>query len=136
MGHQVPSRDEGEIFVRALRAYVAQLEKRKYGATDKPRASQRQSANPRHIPARVRREVARRDEHRCTFVAQNGRRCEARGRLEYDHIEPVARGGKPTISNLRLRCRAHNQYAAEKTYGASFMQGKWEGRRLDSLAPA
>lgn len=34
---------------------------------------------------------------------------------------PVARGGETSAANLRLRCRAHNQYAAEQAFGAGFM---------------
>ena len=44
--------------------------------------------------------------------------------LELDHVIPVARGGAGTLRNLRLRCRAHNQYEAERVYGAAFMQSK------------
>jgi hypothetical protein len=36
----------------------------------------------------------------------------------------VARGGEATAENLRLRCRAHNGYAAERTFGAGFMERK------------
>jgi HNH endonuclease len=62
-------------------------------------------------------------------VAENGHRCEERKGLEFDHIEPVARGGKSTIDNLRLRCRAHNQLSAEQTYGREFMDAKIEESR-------
>jgi hypothetical protein len=55
-----------------------------------------------------------------------GHRCEARTRLEFDHIEPVARGGRATVAGMRLRCRAHNQYAAECAFGAGFMSRKRE----------
>jgi hypothetical protein len=44
-------------------------------------------------------------------------------------VHPVARGGKATIENTRLRCRAHNQYEAERTYGAGFMREKREAGR-------
>ena len=44
--------------------------------------------------------------------------------LEFDHIEPVARGGASTVENVRLLCRAHNQHAAEQAYGAAFMDSK------------
>ena len=57
-------------------------------------------------------------------MSDRGKRCEARTRLEFDHIEPVARGGRATVGGLRLRCRAHNQYAAECTLGTEFMSGK------------
>ncbi len=56
-----------------------------------------------------------------------GHRCNERARLEYDHIQPLARGGATSIDNLRLRCRAHNQYDAEQTFGAAFMQWKRAG---------
>ena len=39
-------------------------------------------------------------------------------------MHPVARGGKATVENTRLRCRAHNQYEAERTYGSGFMREK------------
>ncbi|MFI5370956.1 MAG: HNH endonuclease [Candidatus Eisenbacteria bacterium] len=77
----------------------------------------------------MRRRVWQRDQGQCTFVAENGRRCEARTRLEFDHVDPVARGGDPTSDNLRLRCRAHNQYAAERAFGEAFMRGKRENGR-------
>jgi HNH endonuclease len=49
--------------------------------------------------------------------------------LEIDHIEPVARGGEATVENLRLLCRAHNQYAAEREFGAEFMSRKLDEAR-------
>jgi hypothetical protein len=126
LSHQLPTRDEAEVFVRALRAYVSLLEKRKYGVTDKPRNSVCEHTAPGYVRACVRREVRQRDQDRCTFVAPGGHRCEARNLLEFDHIEPVARGGKSTVDNLRLRCRAHNRLAAEEAFGREFMRTKVE----------
>jgi hypothetical protein len=68
--------------------------------------------------------VFQRDQGRCTFASNCGKRCESTSRLEFDHIEPVAKGGPSTTSNLRLRCRAHNQYAADCAFGAGFMHEK------------
>jgi 5-methylcytosine-specific restriction endonuclease McrA len=127
LSHRIPSGDEGQVFLHALRALVRRLETRKFGSSDRPRPSvSRESRNPRHIPAQVRRAVCERDGQRCTFVAANGHRCAARRLLEFDHIVPVARGGKSWADNLRLRCRAHNQVTAEETYGEHFMQAKRE----------
>jgi hypothetical protein len=39
-------------------------------------------------------------------------------------VIPVARGGEATVSNIRLLCRAHNQLAAERVFGAGFMKHK------------
>jgi len=57
-------------------------------------------------------------------VSETGRRCPARKPLEFDHVLEVARGGEATVADIRLRCRAHNQYQAERTFGAGFMQRK------------
>ena len=66
----------------------------------------------------MRREVWARDAGRCTFVAADGRRCESRFKLEFDHVDEE---GPPTAANLRLRCRPHNLLHAEETYGRPFM---------------
>jgi 5-methylcytosine-specific restriction endonuclease McrA len=83
----------------------------------------------------VKRAVWQRDGGRCTFVGTNGHRCETRRGLEFDHAEPLARGGQATIANLRLRCRAHNQYEAEREFGSDFMRRKREMRREAAQAP-
>jgi 5-methylcytosine-specific restriction endonuclease McrA len=79
----------------------------------------------RTIPADVRRAVWERDEGRCTFVSESGHRCEERRVLEYDHVHPVALGSvHPSVEGIRLRCRAHNQYEAERVFGSEFMEKK------------
>ena len=109
LGHQVPSGDFGKLVVRMAKVCIPQLERRKFAATARPRRSQKRSTSgSRHIPAAVRRAVWERDGGQCTFVSEAGHRCEARRRLEYDHIEPFARGGEATEAGIRLRCRAHN----------------------------
>ena len=133
LSHRMPSGDEAQVLHRALKALITQLEKRKYAATDKPRKP-RTSANPRHIPAYVKRAVEERDGGRCTFVSDTGQRCAERRFLEFDHVHEVARGGQATISNIRLRCRAHNQYAAECAYGAELMRRCRLGGRDDRHA--
>jgi hypothetical protein len=77
----------------------------------------------------VKRAVWARDSGRCTFVSETGRRCPARKCLEFDHVEEVARGGEASVAGIRLRCRAHNQYQAECTFGAGFMERKREEAR-------
>ena len=128
LGHVLPSGDVKEVFRRVLHDQRNALEKRKFAKCDRPRP-QNGVAKGRHIPAAVKRAVCERDGDRCTFVSDQGRRCESRTRLDLDHIEPVTRGGESTTGNLRLRCRAHNQYEAECTFGPEFMAGKREQAR-------
>ncbi len=126
--------DAMAVLGRAVRLMRRHLERRRFAATERPRR-QRSRAEGRYVPAEVRREVWQRDGGRCTFVSESGRRCESRTGLEFDHSTPVARGGETTVANLRLRCRAHNQHAADCAFGAGFMARKRrEARRPASRA--
>ena len=129
LSHVVVSGDIAEVLDRALEALVLQLERQKFGATTRPRRA-RASMRRRHVPAYVRRAVWERDQGQCTFVSSDGKRCQARRYLEFDHIQPVARGGRATIEGMRLRCHAHNQYTADRAFGPGFMNRK----RQESLA--
>ena len=125
LAHAVPSGDLAEVIERAIALQFAQLRKRRCGAADQPRAgSPRASANPRHVPRAVVRAVWERDGSQCTFVGSGGHRCEARDRLELDHIVPVARGGESTLENLRLLCRTHNQHVAERQLGTAHVTAR------------
>ena len=129
LSHQVPNGDLAAVLDKALDALVRELEKRKFAATHRPPHTARPSENPRQLPAHVRRDVWTRDQGQCTFVSESGQRCSSRTRLEFDHVDEVGRGGEATIGNLRLRCRAHNQYTAECTFGTEFMSRKREAAR-------
>jgi hypothetical protein len=79
----------------------------------------------RYVPREVVREVYARDAGQCTFTSPDGRRCTARGFLEvHHHGTTFARGGAATADNLRLACRAHNLFLAEREYGRGWMQRK------------
>jgi 5-methylcytosine-specific restriction endonuclease McrA len=133
LSHAVPSGDVAQVLDRALDALIVNLEKRKFGAVAGPRRA-RPNERRRHIPAGIRRMVWERDGGQCTFVGANGTRCHAQRFLEFDHIDPVARGGLSVIQNLRPRCRTHNQYEAERALGAEFMNHKRIERRVGSDA--
>ena len=88
----------------------------------------------RYIAAAVRREVFVRDGGQCSFVSEDGRRCEARAFLEFDHIEPWAALGASVVHNLLLRCRAHNGLHARNCFGAKNIAGKIAaGRRQATM---
>jgi hypothetical protein len=115
--HQVPDGDPAKIFDRALTALLEVLARQKFAAAGRPRDKSGGAPRSRHIPSQVKRTVWLRDGGRCAFVAPNGRRCAARGFLEFHHVTPHAAGGEPTPSNIQLRCRAHNHYEAELYFG-------------------
>jgi len=124
LGHRVRSGDLATVFHRALLVLKRELERQKFAATDEPRPGRPRSADSRHIPAEVKRAVWERDQGRCTYVSETGHRCEERSGVQFDHIDAYARGGAATVTTIRLRCRAHNQYDAERTFGAEFMRQK------------
>ena len=123
------ARDRGQVFSRALELFVRQGERRRFGAAGGRRSRAFQSRPTRHIPMHIRAAVWQRDGGQCTFESESGRRCEARSMLQFDHIVPVARIGASTFGNLRLRCRAHNQYGAEQAFGRAFMETRREQSR-------
>jgi hypothetical protein len=85
--------------------------------------------NSRYVPADVRRTVWQRDEARCTFEDANGRRCSERAGLEIHHDHAFALGGPATVENLRLLCRAHNAFWAERDFGRAQMRSIVERSR-------
>ncbi len=125
LAHRKPNPDEAQVLELGLDLLVARLERRKFGATDRPRTARR-SKSVRNISSEVKRQVWARDGGRCTFTSDDGTRCPERRSLEWDHVQPVARGGSSEANNIRLRCRAHNQLEAERVYGKQFMQHKRE----------
>jgi hypothetical protein len=157
MSHANPSRDLAVVVERAVDLLLAELERKRLGKLKHPRtdgttctsgrqffgstkSSQRNrpaKASPRTrtisgIGNRTRRRVFERDGLRCTFVAESGRRCEARAFLELDHIDPKALRGANSADNLRVLCRAHNQFQAERVFGREHIERSRHFRRQKS----
>jgi hypothetical protein len=131
--HAIPDGDPALVVDRALSVLLEHLQrarqaKRKSkaasaartGGRARPSAPPRTPATPRarsrRIPAAVKRAVWERDGGQCAFVGPEGR-CAERGFLEYHHREPFAVGGRTTVENLQLLCRAHNGFEAREYFG-------------------
>jgi 5-methylcytosine-specific restriction endonuclease McrA len=122
--HEVPDGDLAAIIEQAVTEKLERLETRRYAKTSAPRKALSQthtSPASRHIPAAVRRAVRESDGDRCHYVDEQGRRCSERDRLEFHHLYPFGLGGDHSPANIRLLCRAHNAYLAERDYGQSAM---------------
>ncbi len=136
LSHKIPCGDLGKVLDCALDALLAQLRKQKFAETNAPRrASAETKPGSRHIPARVKREVAVRDGQRCTFVGKSGQRCSEVARLEFHHDEPFARKGPSTVENVRLLCAAHNRHQAELDYGQAHIEARQRERAKPSGPP-
>ncbi len=129
LGHKVPHGDLAAVLHEAIRCGLEKHGKRRGSvaparkSVHKAEAARRSPARDgsQTIPAEVRRQVWARDGGRCTWKGPDGRRCESRWKLEFDHIVPPSLGGRSTVKNVRLLCRSHNFLHAEKTYGRAFM---------------
>ena len=143
MRHSLPSGDLSSIMARALDLLIEQLMKRRFGTKKKrppraitrapapssPPASDATSGPTSSVSRSIRREVLERDGLRCSFRSEDGVQCETRAWLEDDHIHPRARGGRGDASNIRFLCRAHKQWAAERTYGRAHVEHAIERTR-------
>ena len=133
--HTNRSADEAAVIDRALTVLVEQLEKVKYGRTDRPRPASACHPGSLYVPAPLRRAVSGRDGDRCAFIGPEGRCSETAG-LQYHHRIPFADGGPTTIDNLELRCPAHNAYEAERWFGPLFVResgAAWGELGLDQV---
>jgi hypothetical protein len=120
--HKYPCAKLEDVFREAILNYLDRHDPDRRLARQKGRpVSQkplRARTESRRIPRWVKDKVWERDAGRCGFVAADGRRCQARGRLEFDHIRPWVLGGRSDHpDNVRLLCRTHNQMAAREMFG-------------------
>jgi hypothetical protein len=113
---------------RGLRT-EASVRRESLPATGAERATVTTDRKRKHIPNQARREVAMRDGLRCTYVSDDGTRCEAKAFLQLDHVIGWAKGGCDGSENLRIRCAAHNQLRAEQEYGTAHVERAIERRR-------
>jgi 5-methylcytosine-specific restriction endonuclease McrA len=122
LSHRFPEGRLESILHHCLRVTLEACERQRRGTGRAGRGGS--SGKGRYLPAAVRDEVWRRDEGRCAFVSEDGRRCGSNRFLEIHHIVPFARGGPAIPSNLGLRCSLHNRRHAEKELGAERLARK------------
>ena len=137
--HQVSDGDLAEIFDRALTLLVQDARRKKFAQTSRPvvhNGEREKTAGSRpvsrHIPAEVRRAVVARDKGRCAYVSRAGRRCGSRDHLEFHHKQAWARCKRHSVDGIELRCRAHNQHAAVRDFGADHIARCRAKRREDN----
>ncbi len=106
-----PQRKEQRIKKRAVKEPIKKAAKKTI--------SQRKA-----LPAKVKREVLKRDNHRCSYVSTDGKVCGSTHNLHFDHVKPLALGGGDGLSNIRLLCGKHNLFEAKRVLGERFILNK------------
>ena len=131
LSHKIPNGHVGAVLREAVRCAIEKHGKRK-GAVEPTRKATKKGREPERaspdgakrrapIPAEVKRAVWKRDGACCSFIGPDGRRCGSDWKLEYHHLFEAALGGAPTFDNIALRCRPHNVYESEATFGREHM---------------
>ena len=113
MSHQNPSGKYEAILIEALELLLPALLEQKLATS---------GTGNRRIASDVKKEVWERDEGRCAYVGEQGRRCGSTWMVEFDHIEGVPEDREATADEIRCLCWAHNQLEAERRLGAGFME--------------
>jgi hypothetical protein len=135
----VPDGDLARVLEAAVTEALDRREARRFAKVKTARktlANTDTAASPsRYLPAPVRRTSHASDDGRCRFVGAGGRRCGSYRRVEFHHVVPWARGGDRSPGNIRLMCRTHNAYLAEKDYGEAVMARFRRIRRRTAMVP-
>jgi len=79
--------------------------------------------------AEVRERVFARANHQCEFESEDGTRCSSRTGLEIEHTRPFGLFRDNDERWLAALCPSHNDFMAERVYGADFIQSKIDERR-------
>ena len=78
--------------------------------------------NSRYIPTSLKITIKNRARNCCEYISPlNHNRCVEKRNLEFDHIQPFAKGGTNSIQNLRLLCKTHNQRMSILEFGQKKM---------------
>jgi len=127
--HRQPDGRLDAIVDAARDVLLDELQREKLGRARRPRGqvASMGGANSRTVPRNSRREAIARDGIQCAFISADGRRCTSRAFLEFDHIDPVGKGGGPEPENIRVLCRAHNRFEAERAYGRGYVEAAIDG---------
>lgn len=131
MHHRFGHGDLAALIEEALDLLIDKVKKERFGVGRTPRATKPDpvpgegaEGSPhvsRHIPDAIKRTVYERDGRRCTFVSTEGRRCSETRGLELDHLDGFAITREHSAERIFLRCRPHNEHAAEKMFGREKM---------------
>src|SRR5207245_3834729 len=88
LSHAIRDRDPGQVLDRALTLLINDIERKKNGATDRPRPSRGMKPGSRRLSAAVRRIVDKRDGGRCAFIGTTGRRGNERASVQERQLDP------------------------------------------------
>ncbi len=138
-GHEIASQSETAAEAMRVNSFVETKDRNADEKNGKEKSREGRTYGRKRIAVKksVRDAVFRRGNGACEFKVElkgntleiagpsggaTARKCGSRHRIEVDHILPVALGGMNELENLRLLCRTHNLFEAERLLGRAHMQ--------------
>ncbi len=97
--------------------------------TSRACAEEKEKAKSRYIPSEVRERVLEQALHQCEYTARDGTRCTAKTGLEIEHERPFALFHTHEERFLKVLCRRHNLFQAERVYGPEFIRAKINAKK-------
>jgi len=88
----------------------------------------------RYIPSEVRERVLVRAGHQCEYRAKDGTRCSSKTGLQIEHSRPFAIYRSHEERFLKVLCRRHNLFQAERVYGSEFIRAKIEEKKRQKVS--
>jgi len=127
LSHKFPEGKLKDIFGEALEALLEEKPKSKRSTL--PRKLESHS---RYIPVAIKEEVWERDQAQCSYVSPDGKACESKHFLEWDHQVPFCLGGRSDdVENIRVLCRSHNRLMATQHFGLAHISKKIRDSAID-----
>jgi len=127
LSHKFPEGKLRDIFGEALEALLEEKPKSKRSVLPK-----KLSTHSRYIPVAIKDEVWERDQAQCSYVSPDGKACESKHFLEWDHEIPISLGGRSDeAGNIRVLCRTHNRLMATQVFGLEYIEKKIRGSESD-----
>jgi len=120
LSHKFPEGKLRDIFGEALEALLEEKPKSKRSVLP-----QKLEKHSRYIPVAIKDEVWERDQAQCSYVSPDGKACESKHFLEWDHEIPFCLGGRSDdVENIKLLCRTHNRLMATQHFGLEHIEKK------------
>ena len=154
LGVENPLKNMAEVFEKAIdislekkdpkKKLERRLERERKRSASEPRPGEiRQEGSPnkpegkgksRYIPPEVRERVLAKAGHQCQYRAKDGTRCSSKTGLQIEHSRPFAIYRSHEERFLKVLCRRHNLFQAERVYGAGFIRAKIEEKKRQNVS--
>ena len=113
MKYDLNTGDTNELIQKLCKFYKNKTKPREIKAARAVKVDKKQLTFSRYIETNIKNEVLKKSGHQCEFIGNQGKRCEAKTKLEYAHHYPYSLGGENTVQNLKMLCKTHNLFEVQ-----------------------